>query len=301
MSELRKVQSPKTPFANGEGEARGVAEAAVLRSKDDGVRGGGQWTTDDGRQRTEGGGQRTEDGAAAKVDSQHSTPALSQSNGLNSQLTTSAAPSGLVRGAGRPAEVVAFEEAVVSYFVEGAEVLGVPKSVAAIYGICFASPEPLSFSEINGRLEISSGSISQGLRVLREVGALKLAQHSEKLKSRNSETLTSESQESQNLGISAPRDEISESQAFSVSAFQGSSRTARYTPDLELRNLVLHWIETRLQSHLKSGQARMQTIMASVPAAPNAEALRERLTHLQNWQNKAKALVPVMKAFLKIA
>ena len=49
-----------------------------------------------------------------------------------------------------------------------------PKSVAAIYGICFASPEPLSFTEVQERLDLSSGSISQGLKVLREVGALKV-------------------------------------------------------------------------------------------------------------------------------
>ena len=62
---------------------------------------------------------------------------------------------------------------MVSFFVDAADMLGVPKSVAAIYGICFASPEPLGFSEIQERLDISSGSISQGLRVLRNVGALK--------------------------------------------------------------------------------------------------------------------------------
>jgi len=49
----------------------------------------------------------------------------------------------------------------------------VPKSVAAIYGICFASAEPLSFADIEQRLDVSAGSISQGLRILREVGALK--------------------------------------------------------------------------------------------------------------------------------
>ena len=48
-----------------------------------------------------------------------------------------------------------------------------PKSVAAIYGIVFASPAPLSFAEIEARLDISKGSVSQGLRILREVGALK--------------------------------------------------------------------------------------------------------------------------------
>jgi len=73
----------------------------------------------------------------------------------------------------RPADVVEFEIQVVDFFVGAADLLGVPKSVAAIYGTVFASPVPLSFAEIEARLKISKGSISQGLRVLREVGALK--------------------------------------------------------------------------------------------------------------------------------
>lgn len=79
-----------------------------------------------------------------------------------------------VRAEGRPPDVVAFEAEVVGFFVDSAHLLGVPKSLAAIYGMCFASAEPLSFSEVQERLDLSSGSISQGLRILREVGALKV-------------------------------------------------------------------------------------------------------------------------------
>ena len=75
--------------------------------------------------------------------------------------------------AARNADVIAFEQALVDFFVDAAELLGVPKSVAAIYGIVFASPVPLSFADIESRLDISKGSVSQGLRVLREVGAVK--------------------------------------------------------------------------------------------------------------------------------
>jgi DNA-binding transcriptional regulator GbsR (MarR family) len=91
----------------------------------------------------------------------------------NTLVVSALSSRGLVLGGGRPAEVVAFEEQVVDFFVGAADVLGVPKSVAAIYGIVFASATPLSFAEIGERLDISRGSISQGLRVLREVGALK--------------------------------------------------------------------------------------------------------------------------------
>jgi DNA-binding transcriptional regulator GbsR (MarR family) len=74
----------------------------------------------------------------------------------------------------RARDVVIFEQAVIAFFVEAANILGVPKSVAAIYGVVFASPEPLCFADIEGRLDISKGSVSQGLRVLREMGALRV-------------------------------------------------------------------------------------------------------------------------------
>lgn len=80
---------------------------------------------------------------------------------------------GLVVAGDRPSEVVAFEIQMVDFFVAAATLLGVPKSVAAIYGIVFASPAPLSFGDIEQRLNLSKGSVSQGLRVLRDVGALK--------------------------------------------------------------------------------------------------------------------------------
>ena len=72
----------------------------------------------------------------------------------------------------RSASVVGFEEAVVDFFVDAADLLGVPKSVAVLYGIVFASPQPLSFADIQARGTLSKGSVSQGLRVLREMGAI---------------------------------------------------------------------------------------------------------------------------------
>lgn len=88
--------------------------------------------------------------------------------------TSAAAPSApALRTRERPAELAAFETAVVEFFVDAAELVGVPKSVAAIYGSIFASAAPLSFAEIEARLGLSKGSVSQGLKILREVGAVK--------------------------------------------------------------------------------------------------------------------------------
>lgn len=66
----------------------------------------------------------------------------------------------------------AFERECVALFSEFLHVLGVPKSVGAIYGLLFASPVPLCFADIVERLGVSKGSVSQGLTFLRQSGAV---------------------------------------------------------------------------------------------------------------------------------
>lgn len=162
----------------------------------------------------------------------------------------------LIKVDGRPQEIVAFEEAVVAFFLDSATVLGVPKSVAAIYGICFSSPEPLSFGDVQRRLDISAGSISQGLRVLQEVGALKLMRT------------------------------------------EGDRRDF-YTPDLELRKVIVRYLEQRLETQLQSGRGRLLAITKAVPMAQSKE-LRVRLKSLRTWHEQARTVLPIVKAFLKL-
>jgi len=66
-----------------------------------------------------------------------------------------------------------FEEEAVSLFMAGAAAFSLPKSVGAIFGLIFASVEPLSLDDLVERLGISKGSGSQGLRFLQRVGAVK--------------------------------------------------------------------------------------------------------------------------------
>ena len=51
--------------------------------------------------------------------------------------------------------------------------VGLPKSVGEIYGVIYASATPLSMDEIMGKLSLSLGSTSQGLKMLRSFGAVK--------------------------------------------------------------------------------------------------------------------------------
>jgi DNA-binding transcriptional regulator GbsR (MarR family) len=62
----------------------------------------------------------------------------------------------------------------VNLFAGFVHVLGVPKSVGAIYGLLFSSPEPLCFAQIVEKLGASKGSVSQGLAFLRQTRGVKL-------------------------------------------------------------------------------------------------------------------------------
>lgn len=74
------------------------------------------------------------------------------------------------------ANALSFEQECVGLFSDFLHVLGMPKSIGAIYGLLFASPVPLCFAEIVERLDASKGSVSQGLAFLRQSGAVKLVE-----------------------------------------------------------------------------------------------------------------------------
>jgi HTH-type transcriptional regulator, glycine betaine synthesis regulator len=60
----------------------------------------------------------------------------------------------------------------IEYFISFVQVLGLPKSVGEIYGLLFAAPQAISMDTVIARLRISKGSASQGLAVLRNLGAV---------------------------------------------------------------------------------------------------------------------------------
>lgn len=72
----------------------------------------------------------------------------------------------------RAAEISAVERDVIEHFVEISRALGQPRSFAEIYGLLFISPHPLAMDDLCERLEISKGSVSQGLKFLRDIGAV---------------------------------------------------------------------------------------------------------------------------------
>ena len=71
-------------------------------------------------------------------------------------------------------ELTSLETEVIGLFVHLARLLNIPKSVAEIYGLLFIAPEPLAMEDIIGRLNLSKGSASQGLKLLRGLGAVQV-------------------------------------------------------------------------------------------------------------------------------
>ena len=65
-----------------------------------------------------------------------------------------------------------WEKAVIDLFLNASNSFGLPKSYGQIYGLLFCRDMPLAMDEIIELLQISKGSASQGLRALRQLGAV---------------------------------------------------------------------------------------------------------------------------------
>ncbi len=65
------------------------------------------------------------------------------------------------------------EAEVIDIFVRAVQVIGLPKSIGEIYGLLFIVPAPMSMDQIMGKLQISLGTASQGLKQLRAFKAVK--------------------------------------------------------------------------------------------------------------------------------
>jgi HTH-type transcriptional regulator, glycine betaine synthesis regulator len=69
--------------------------------------------------------------------------------------------------------ITPLETEIIALFVQVSRVLGQPRSIAEIYGLLFISADPLSMEDLIERLQLSKGSASQGLRFLRNMGAIR--------------------------------------------------------------------------------------------------------------------------------
>ena len=65
------------------------------------------------------------------------------------------------------------ESEVIALFISIADLLNLPRSVGELYGLLFISERPLCLDDLRFRLNISKGSTSQGLKILRSFGAIR--------------------------------------------------------------------------------------------------------------------------------
>ena len=74
----------------------------------------------------------------------------------------------------RDAQAGSPEDSILHLCVKLCGILGLPKSVGLIYGAVFVSARPIEAGDICQKLKISRGSVSQGLKFLRELGAIRV-------------------------------------------------------------------------------------------------------------------------------
>jgi hypothetical protein len=165
---------------------------------------------------------------------------------------------------------VDFERECVDFFAEVVQVAGVAKSVGQIYGLLFASPEPLSFSDIVERLQVSKGSASQGLRLLRSLGAINVARPP--------------------LLTQRPQDSGAEAEML---------RRDYYEPELSLRKLVGGVLQERVAPLAATGTDRLTRLRELVKqSGKNQIFCLNRIKQLETWQRRLKTVLPVLGMML---
>lgn len=158
------------------------------------------------------------------------------------------------------AKLTPFQRELIAVFVEMMQTMGLPKSYGEIYGLLYATPTPLGFAEIHDRLELSKGSVSGGLKALREIGAIRVTRSAE-------------------------------------------DRRERYEPELELRKLILAYMQERIHPQLDSNVTRMQQLEhlleSSFPEGEPRRIMNARMGKLAKWRKKAAGLIPWIAKFLR--
>jgi HTH-type transcriptional regulator, glycine betaine synthesis regulator len=61
----------------------------------------------------------------------------------------------------------------IDMFINFLRIIGLQKSIGEIYGLLFVSTKPIAMDDIMNRLDISLGAASQGLKLLRSLGAVR--------------------------------------------------------------------------------------------------------------------------------
>lgn len=157
----------------------------------------------------------------------------------------------------------ALEMESVEFFVSFVQVFGLPRSIGQIYGLLFVSARPLPMDEVVTRLGISKGSASQGLALLRSLGAV----------------------------TSRP---VPEDRREHFQADLNVSRIVTHFFENRLRPRLDHG-EHRLST--------MLDLVRSLPVPPGEEdstaVVRTRIEALEKWQRRGRSVLPMILRWLR--
>ncbi len=178
-----------------------------------------------------------------------------------------------IRPSASATKSTAFELECALFFAEIVQLFGFPKSVGQIYGLLYSSPQPLGLSAITEILAISKGSASQGLQLLRALGAIHEADPA-------SSTSTFALNDS---GAVEPR----------------PTRGAAYRPELSLRQLVTGILRERMAPSASAGADRLKYLNQLARQSPaHAAFYLERVSQLATWSKQFNTVLPLLSALL---
>jgi DNA-binding transcriptional regulator GbsR (MarR family) len=197
-------------------------------------------------------------------------PPCSGPRRMENELTTTvsevSAPSvreeGSTKGGSMPVTDALVAESI-EFFVSFVQVFGLPRSIGQIYGLLFVSSRPLPMDEVVARLGISKGSASQGLSLLKSLGAV--------------------------TSRPVPDDRREHFQAdLNVSRIVTHFFENRLRPRLENGE---HRLSTMLE------------MTKRLPAAPgdddSAAVVRTRIEALEKWQRRGRSVLPMIIRWLR--
>ncbi|MDB4296271.1 transcriptional regulator [bacterium] len=151
-----------------------------------------------------------------------------------------------------------FEGRIIEFFSDGVRILGLPKSVGELYGLLFISREPLSLNDMVNRLGMSKGSASQGLKMLRALGAVKEA-------------------EGDNLRRSYFEPDVE------LKRLVGGFIKKEVRPHLASGDEKL---------------GELKSLLGDSAPPEGADFYEERLERLERWSKKARIVLPILQKFL---
>jgi DNA-binding transcriptional regulator GbsR (MarR family) len=154
------------------------------------------------------------------------------------------------------------EREAIEYFVSFVQMFGLQKSIGQIYGLLFVSLDSLSMDDIIVRLGISKGSASQGLTVLKGLGAV------------TSHTVPADRREHFRADLNVSR--------IVTHFFEN-----RLQPRLENG-------EERLKSMI-----RLARVVEREGKTGEAGSVLHRIQALQKWQKRGRGIVPLLLKWLK--